>query len=109
MGADLRRAFRLGVRSPDAGSLLSVKEVRFIAGVKPVEQAPASFSRGPGSEKRTRFLDFFGVVALEAVCGATGSDAVPCLVRCETGDSFLECETELLLRFLQDCLVSMFR
>lgn len=70
MGADLRRAFRLGVRSAGAGSLVSVKEVRFIAGVKPVEEVPVSFSRGPGSEKRTRFLDFFGVVVPESVCGA---------------------------------------
>lgn len=49
-------------------------------------------------------MDFLGVlnVALGAV-----SNAVPCLVRCETGDSLLESERELFLRFLPDCLVSI--
>lgn len=70
-GADLLRALRLGVRSPDAGNPVSTKEVRFSAGVKPVEEKSLSLSRGPGSEKRTRFLGFLGVVVLEAEVGTT--------------------------------------
>lgn len=70
-GADLLRAFRLGVRSPDTTSPVSAKEVRFIAGVKPVEEKSLPFSRGPGSEKRTRFLGFLGVVVFGAVVDVT--------------------------------------
>lgn len=70
-GADLLRSFRLDVRSPDPRDPVSAKEVRFIAGVKPVEENSLSFSRGPGSEKRTRFLGFLGGEVFGAAEGAT--------------------------------------
>lgn len=70
-GADLLRAFRLGVRSVETVNPVSAKEVRFIAGVRPVDEKSLSFSRGPGSEKRTRFFCFLGVVVFGAVVVAT--------------------------------------
>lgn len=112
VGIERRRAFRVGVRSPDLEPL--IKEVRCIAGVRPVEPMSLSRSRGPGSENRTRFLDFFGVTAAAVRLGALGAAVdsgtdrhVLCLVRWETGDELLELETELFRLFLPACLVSM--
>jgi hypothetical protein len=76
-----------------------------MAGVKPVEQDPTSCRRGPGSENRTRFLDFLGV--LDVLLGAVGSAGTLGLVRWAVEDSHLEFEMELFLRFLADCLVSI--
>jgi hypothetical protein len=85
VGADLRRAFRLGVRSPESG----LNDVRRMAGVKPVDPISTSCSNwGPGSENRTLFLDFFGVEDVVLCLRSASSDpaAKLCRVRCETGD-----------------------
>lgn len=105
-GVDRRRTFRLGVRSPDPAT--PVNDVRCMAGVRPVEKSPASCSRGPGSENRTRFLDFLGVAE---VVGAVYSELEPepFLVRSETGEPTLESHTELFFLFLADCRVSIMR
>jgi hypothetical protein len=42
-------------------------EARAIAGVRPVLEASSNMESGPGSEKRTRFFDFFGVRAVGSV------------------------------------------
>lgn len=85
----------------------SVNEVRFNAGVRPVDQAGAPRMRGPGSEKRTRFLAFFGVLAVGFSMTGTAPAETPFLVQCETGELVLESEMELLLRLRADCRVSM--
>lgn len=85
----------------------SVNDVRFIAGVRPVDQAGVSRRRGPGSEKRTRFLAFFGVPAVGSSITGTAPAETPFLELCETGELVLEPEMELLLRLRADCRVSM--
>lgn len=85
-----------------------MNEVRFIAGVRPVEHDGVSSKRGPGSENRTRFLAFFGVLAVVSLSMAgIVSVVTPFLVPCETGESLLESEMELLLRLRADWRVSM--
>lgn len=121
VGADFRRVFRLGVWLPRRETFAEEgpNEVRFMAGVKPVEHAVVSCRKGPGSEKRTRFLDFRGVLlSCFPKLDRTSSDglvfdivsvAVACLVRRETGSSPNESETVLFLRFLHDNRVSILR
>lgn len=74
-----------------------------------MEKSPVSCSRGPGSENRTRFLDFLGVadvaVVVDAICSELEPE--PFLVRCEMGELALELDMELFLLFLADCRVSM--
>lgn len=109
-GADLRRWARpLGVPLPDLEQSMpdSINEVRFIAGVRPVEQTGVSSSRGPGSENRTRFLAFFGVLAAGLCMSSIASPIIPPLVRCEMGEVLLESEMELLLRLRADWRVSI--
>lgn len=93
-----------GFEQPESDS---VNEVRFIAGVRPVDQAGVSRRRGPGSEKRTRFLAFFGVLAVGSSMTGTVPAETPFLVLCETGELVLESEMDLLLRLRADCRVSM--
>jgi hypothetical protein len=78
-----------------------------MAGVRPVDQAGVSSKRGPGSENRTRFLAFFGVLAANLCMSGTASPITLFLVRCETGELLLESEMELLLRLRADCRVSI--
>ena len=105
-GVERRRNRRLGVQSmPSVGSSGSSNDVRTIAGVRPVEH-PRQFpsSRGPGSEKRTLFVGWWGV----------SQDETSVLIPPDTR-GFLhevkvrgsELETELIFLFLRVCLVFM--
>ena len=81
-----------------------------MAGVNPVEHAlgPCN-SCGPGSEKRTRFLDAFGVHGTSPFFTCSVVVVAPCRVRCEIGDELLlELELELFFRFLPDLRSSDF-
>jgi hypothetical protein len=95
---DVRRPRRLGVQSsPLRAETASANEARRIAGVKPLDPTSTSCTRGPGSEKRTFFLRFCGVLTARAW---SEDKARLCLVRWETGSSSGELDTQLLLRFL---------